>query len=90
MFMLLKIYITQGGGTDGQSQMCLYYFILAACFGFSGEPSSGNSKYKETSLIISTPHQILYVGDQIKSKMDRACGAYGRQERHVQGFGGDT
>jgi hypothetical protein len=30
-----------------------------------------------------------YMGDQIKSMMDRACGMHGRQERLVQGFGGD-
>ena len=25
----------------------------------------------------------LYMGDQIKNMMERACGAYGTQERHV-------
>jgi hypothetical protein len=34
----------QYGSTDRQAQLCLYYFILATCFGFSGKPSSGNKK----------------------------------------------
>jgi hypothetical protein len=32
-----------------------------------------------------------YVGDQMKKKeMDRACGTYGREERWIQSFGGET
>jgi len=33
----------------------------------------------------------LYSGDQInKNEMGGACGTYGREERCIQGFGGET
>ena len=32
-----------------------------------------------------------YSGDQIKkNEMGRACGTYGRQDRYIQGFDGET
>jgi len=52
--------------------MCLYYFILAACFGFSGKPSSGNSK----SDYLYSPPNIIWV---IKSRA--------RWTEHVVGMG---
>jgi hypothetical protein len=35
------------------------------------------------------PYQI-FLGDQIKNEMGRACGTYGGEERCIQGFGGET
>jgi hypothetical protein len=40
---------------------------------FYENPCSTSSKY--------------YSGDQIKNEIAGSCGAYGRQERFVQGFG---
>ena len=31
-----------------------------------------------------------YFGDQIEDEMGGACGTHGRQERCIQGFGGET
>jgi hypothetical protein len=36
-------------------------------------------------------HQILYSGDEIKkNELDGACSTYGREERCIQGFGGEA
>lgn len=32
----------EGYSVGEESQLCLYYFILATCFGVFGEPLSGN------------------------------------------------
>jgi len=31
-----------------------------------------------------------YSGDQMKNEKGRACGLYGRQQKRIQGFGGET
>ena len=42
------------------------------------------------SLTICTPHQYRS-GDHIeKDEMGGACSAYGREERRIRGFGGET
>jgi hypothetical protein len=42
------------------------------------------------SLMICTPHQIIF-GDQIeKNEIGGACYTYVGEERCIQGFGGET
>jgi hypothetical protein len=43
------------------------------------------------SLMICTPHRILFDGDQIgKNKLGEARSTYGGEERRIQGFGGEN
>jgi hypothetical protein len=50
--------------------------------GLEGIALEGSSKY--------VLHTKYYPGDQIKNKLDRACGTYGAEDRCIQGFGGET
>jgi len=50
--------------------------------GLEGIAQEGASKY--------VLHTKYYPSDQIKNKVDRACGIYGAEERCIQGFGEDT
>jgi hypothetical protein len=45
--------------------------------------------YITRGFVISTDKR--YSGGQIeKNEMGEACSTYGRQERHIHGFGGET
>jgi len=37
-----------------------------------------------------TAHPVFLVDKIKKSEMGRACSVYGGEERHIQGFGGET
>jgi len=39
--------------------------------------------------MICTPHLYCF-GDQIENEMGGACSTYGGEQRHIQGFGGET
>jgi hypothetical protein len=42
------------------------------------------------SLMICTPHPILFGYKIEKSEMGGECSAYGGEERPIHGFGGET
>jgi hypothetical protein len=41
-------------------------------------------------LMIYTAHRIYFRDKIKKNEMRRACGTYGGEEKHIQGFGGET
>jgi hypothetical protein len=56
----------------------------------SDEVTRSGEDYITRSFVLSTPQQII-LGDQIKkNEMGGACSTYGREERCIQVFGGET
>jgi hypothetical protein len=63
--------------------------VLRRIFGPKKEHRNGEN-YIMISLMSCTPHQYCS-GDQIeKNEVDGTCSAYGGEDRHIQGFGGET
>jgi len=42
------------------------------------------------SVMIGTPHQILFGSSNKVKEMRRPCSTYGGEERRIQGFGAET
>jgi hypothetical protein len=65
--------------------------VLRGIFGPKRDEVTGSAEnYITRSLIICTPHQILF-GNQIqKTEMGGAWSTYGEQARCIQGFGEET
>ena len=60
--------------------------------GLRGTRLQGSEEnYTMKSLMICTPHPIFFFCDKIeKNEMSGTCSTYGEEERHIQGFGGET
>ena len=42
------------------------------------------------SFMLCCPHQILLIDQNVKNEVGGACSMYGREEKCIQSFGGET
>jgi len=62
--------------------------VLRKIFGpKSDEVTGGGENYTMRSLIICNPHKIQF---GCSNEMGGSCDIYGRQEKYIQGFCGET
>jgi len=65
--------------------------VLRRIFGRKRDEKRGVEKnYIMRSLMMCALTQYCFGDKIVKNEMGAACSAYGGQERHIQGFGGET